>query len=301
MDISSIIQFGTSGLAILIGALSVTLITRFLQKGQVESSLTRKEIELIKAELRNAQLHGAERPAEALNLAKSLKAEVEKLKDDLSQISDDEKSSIIENLKSEISSSTANELLSDIEKKIEKRNKYDKNAELLERHFANTTGRLREELFSLTKRSNLNLAIGIVTTLVGLSLLGMFVMDSTLDFETASDFAESFVPRLSLVVLIEIFAYFFLRLYKDTLTEIKYFQNEITNLEAKHLATEIALENKIEAGILQSIEGLLATERNHVLNKGQTTVEIEKARTEQQLTESVLSKVTGLLKGSPNK
>src|SRR5574339_301622 len=38
----------------------------------------------------------------------------------------------------------------------------------------------------------------------------------------APELLSYFVPRVSLVVLIEVFAYFFLRLYKQSLNEIKY-------------------------------------------------------------------------------
>jgi len=299
MEIFDLITSFSSMLGIVMSALAVTLIMRFLQKGQVESSLTRKEIELLKAELRDAQSSGSERPSEYLHLVKSLQKEFYDLKKDFSQINDDERKRLIENLKRQISSSTAEDVLVEIREKISAQEGKNKNREIIERHFENTIGRLREELFSLSKRSNLNLAIGIVTTLVGLSLLGMFVVESSLKFESTLKFIESFVPRLSLVVLIEIFAYFFLRLYKDTLLEIKYFQNEITNLESRHLATEIALENGIEEAIKESISELLSTERNHILNKGQTTVEIEKARTEQQLIESVMSKVFSLVGKKP--
>jgi hypothetical protein len=132
-------------------------------------------------------------------------------------------------------------------------------------------------------------------------MLGMFVLSTPIEFENTLDFVESFVPRLSLVIFIELFAYFFLRLYKDTLSEIKYFQNEITNIESKHLAVAMAISNNSDEGLIHSIDSLLSTERNHILNKGQTTVEIEKARTEQQLTDSVLDKLSGVFSKGPNK
>ena len=90
-------------------------------------------------------------------------------------------------------------------------------------NFEQTISRLREELYSLGKRSNLNLALGVVTTVTGLSILGVFVLSRTTEMKEVLDFVKHFVPRISLVIFIEIFAYFFLRLYKDTLSEIKYF------------------------------------------------------------------------------
>jgi len=57
-------------------------------------------------------------------------------------------------------------------------------------------------------------------------------------------FLEHFLPRVSLVILVEVFAYFFLRLYKESLDDIKYFQTEITRVEMKTLALTVATELK---------------------------------------------------------
>ncbi|WP_315983120.1 hypothetical protein [Aliamphritea spongicola] len=75
------------------------------------------------------------------------------------------------------------------------------------------------------------------------------------------------LPRILLVIFLEIFAYFFLRLYKDGLSEIKYFQNELTNLESKLIALETSYLTKNLASINKSVESLLKTERNFVLEK----------------------------------
>ena len=92
-----------------------------------------------------------------------------------------------------------------------------------------------------------------------------FVIFKQLPLNSASDpvwYVVQFLPRLTLVVLIEIFAYFFLRLYKSSLGEIKYFQNEITNIEAKALAlqaAELAGDKESTASI---INRLADTDRN---------------------------------------
>lgn len=85
--------------------------------------------------------------------------------------------------------------------------------------------------------------LGILTTVTGLSILGYYVFHAQPSGQDPWLFTTHFLPRLTLVVFIEIFAYFFLRLYKSSLTEIKYFQNEMTNIEAKFIALYIALES----------------------------------------------------------
>ncbi|MEI8616865.1 hypothetical protein P4S63_03450 [Pseudoalteromonas sp. B193] len=92
-------------------------------------------------------------------------------------------------------------------------------------------------------------------------------------------------------MLIEVFAYFFLKLYKQGLSEIKYFQNEITNIESKFLALRLSSKSGQGDCIKEVVANLLTTERNFVLEKGQTTIELEQVRIDQKQR----SELTGLL------
>ena len=96
------------------------------------------------------------------------------------------------------------------------------------------------------------------------------------------------LPKLSFVIVVELFAYFFLRLYKNGFDEIKYFQNEITNIEMKVMSLKYAQEFKNEDMIKELAMLLMKTERNFILEKGQTTVSIEKDRL-QNLSDSKLT------------
>lgn len=147
----------------------------------------------------------------------------------------------------------------------------------LEARLQSIRGRLRQEVQDLAKRGNLNLVLGIMTTLTGLCTLAYAVALSPAS-TTLSDFLGHFAPRLSLAVLIEVFAYFFLRLYKQTLSEIKYFQNELTNIESKIAAAMFALESGNSALLEKVALGLSKTERNFVIDKKQTTVDLERER-----------------------
>lgn len=170
--------------------------------------------------------------------------------------------------------------------------------------------RLYREIADLRLRSNINLLIGMSITAGGLYLLWTTVSmvdASQLLKELASEGTESnskflknlllpLLPRIMLVIFVEIFAYFFLRLYKEGLSEIKYFQNELTNVESKLVALEFAYTSKNEAGINSVIDSLSKTERNFVLEKGQTTVELEKAKSESEMTKNILKAVPELFK-----
>src|SRR5450830_496423 len=129
----------------------------------------------------------------------------------------------------------------------------------IEQLFKSIAERLGREVQDQAKRGNLNLILGILTTLIGLMVLAYFV------------------PRVSLVMLIEVFAYFFLKLYKQSLSEIKYFQNEITNVESSHLAIQFAKDPDTSLQ-LKIVEELMQTERNFLMSKDQTTIDIERER-----------------------
>jgi hypothetical protein len=144
-----------------------------------------------------------------------------------------------------------------------------------------TTNRLNREIGDLGRRGNVNLLIGILTTMVGVGILGYVV------YMTAND-GEDFgwksgvhtALRISIALFIQTFAYFFLRLYRTSLEDIKYYQNEITNVESKFLAFQAALESKSDVLVKLTIDILSKTERNFILKKGDSTVGLERERLE---------------------
>ena len=146
----------------------------------------------------------------------------------------------------------------------------------IEQLFKSIAERLGREVQDQAKRGNLNLILGILTTLIGLMVLGYSVFNAPVANETQVILAY-FVPRVSLVMLIEVFAYFFLKLYKQSLSEIKYFQNEITNVESSHLAIQFAKDPDTSLQ-LKIVEELMQTERNFLMSKDQTTIDIERER-----------------------
>jgi hypothetical protein len=151
----------------------------------------------------------------------------------------------------------------------------------LERRLFLSTSRLKLEIGDLGRRGNTNLAIGILTTIVGVSILGYVVYSSTGDTD---DFGWKSgvhtILRISIALFIQTFAYFFLRLYKTSLDDIKYYQNEITNIESKWLALIAATNEKDKALMKSVIESLVKTERNFILKKGDSTLGLERERLE---------------------
>ncbi len=143
--------------------------------------------------------------------------------------------------------------------------------------------RLYDEILNLKRHSSFSLILGVIMTVMGMSFLG-FLLKNGEPSKELFHFLINYLPRLTLVLLIELFGYFFLRLYKSGLEEIKYFQNELTNLEQKHIAIITAFKQNDTETIKSVINSLANTERNRIINKDQTTIELEAIRIEKQST-----------------
>src|SRR4051794_40650890 len=88
-------------------------------------------------------------------------------------------------------------------------------------------------------------------------------------YASFEDLALRFIPRFLFVIFVDIFSYFFLNLYRHSIFEIKYFQNELTNLDARLVALEGSLIIGDEKTVAKLCEALAKTERNFVLKKGE--------------------------------
>jgi energy-coupling factor transporter transmembrane protein EcfT len=162
----------------------------------------------------------------------------------------------------------------------------------IEKEYSNAKERLSQEIVALGKRGSVNLALGVMTTFTALLILASLAL-STISSEFYNAFVASikqaefaaiailFIPKISLAFFVQVFSLFFLKLYKSGLAEIKYFQNELTNLELKYFGIVASVLTEDRAAIGEAARLLLAVERNHILSNGQTTVELEKHKIEQ--------------------
>lgn len=192
-------------------------------------------------------------------------------------LDENEKSELIETIKEQITSVASNEYISDIKASLVKA--IDKSTkDRLEKHFLGTMKRLSNEINELGKRAKVNLIIGSVAALSGVSVFVLFVFERVSPDAVESYLITDFAPRISLVIVIEIFAYFFLGLYKSNLSEIKYFHNELTNVESRYLALEEAISLEDEDAVKEIVKDISKTERNFLLKKGESTVSTEEKR-----------------------
>ncbi|WP_363799853.1 hypothetical protein ABU614_07010 [Lysobacter firmicutimachus] len=156
--------------------------------------------------------------------------------------------------------------------------------------------RLMRQSDALVRRGNLNLVIGMIMAAAGVFILGQSILAPT-SFSSWDGMLSAYAPRFSLVLLIEVFAYFFLRLYKQSLDDGKYYQNELTNIELKLSAANASFELKDDALRSKVIESLVSTERNFILEKGQSTIDLERSKLQQEGVSASLKELGALLRG----
>ena len=160
--------------------------------------------------------------------------------------------------------------------------------EILIRSLKTIENNISDHLNKLARNSIVNLTIGIFGTTVSISVLTISLFSST-TFTDINQFLLNFIPKLSFVVCIQLFAFFFLRLYKSNLEDSKYFQNELTNITAKTLSIDLASQIEDKQLIATLISELARTERNFKLANGETLLSIEKTKLDNNFDKEVFS------------
>ena len=165
----------------------------------------------------------------------------------------------------------------------------------LEVNVEESTERLRQEIRALLRRGNLNLVLGTLATVIAISVLVYTAILTVGKQGNTSDILQGYLIRVSLVLFIQIFGFFFLRLYRVSLSDIKYFQNEIINMQQQWLSLKYALlsEDKDTAKNIANI--LASTERNFILRKGETTIDFERLKFDHNDHKELLSGLKSLL------
>lgn len=257
--------------------------------------------------LRSFEMKSSENEPQS-NTSEIISKQIEEIKEQIKSIGtvnfdikDISKDQLIESLRSTIDQRFTESVLKSIDEEFAQRDLQNKQWERFITGFEEIRKRLYEETGNLARRANLNLALGSATTiLAGVGLVAIaFINPLVLPNSTTDNYGwiitAHYIPRLSVIVFAELFAYFFLKLYKAGLADIKYYQNELTNVELKISALKVALAAK-DNEILKVVIGELAkVERNFVLKKGETTVEIERFKTESLNTKDWVEHLTKLL------
>lgn len=231
-------------------------------------------------------------------LSSKIKYIVEDLKRDATiSLNKIEKEELLKDLRQQLESKVSEDYHQDVAKKI--KNEWLESE--IDLSIKQTTNRLSSEIKTLVLRSNLNLVIGMILCFLGILALYVFLQKNAEIYILAfknhniNEVVLTLLPNAFFVLLIEIFSYFFLNLYKKSIEEIKFYQNELTNLESKFLALKTAKITNNHRLLNIILEEIVKTERNFILEQGQSTIEIEKEKISSNNSNNVIKAATELL------
>lgn len=157
--------------------------------------------------------------------------------------------------------------------------------------------RLTREVDRLNNHSISNMLFGFILAFVLVCYNGYFALVNPIPKLELSSLSNLVLPKLLVVIsLLTMFVYF-MRLYKSNIADVKYYQNELTNIEVKLTSVRLALLSS-ERGILDTlIKDLSSTERNSLFGKEQTSLELERLKTENEIHKTFLSQVMDMFSG----
>jgi hypothetical protein len=134
--------------------------------------------------------------------------------------------------------------------------------------------RLLDHIRKLRNNSVTNLFIGIGIAFVGVIILFSAILQiqqffgkEKHIFDTNSFVFYALLPKLSVTLLVQIFSYFFLAMYRSNQNDIKYFQNEITLIDSLATAMIAAQRPGSAPNMKLVLAALSKNERNRVMKK----------------------------------
>lgn len=209
---------------------------------------------------------------EIIKLLDSLHTAIEKGKLE-SALSEQERQQVISTISQTVKTQLNISLLEMIESKYGSVVYRDKLGDKAEKLLNSTISRLESYNEDLKKKASVNLIYGIAST-IGAIMLLVFVLMNTQAPETNSqiDTVFYYTSRLFLVLLVQGISIFFLNLYKSTLNNILYINNEITNHESKRDALVMSINGNSDDNLASVLVGLSSTERNFILKKGESSI-----------------------------
>ncbi|MFD2247140.1 hypothetical protein [Pontibacter ruber] len=168
--------------------------------------------------------------------------------------------------------------------------------------FSDSQERLKEETSRLNRQAIINLLLCFLIAFIMIGIISYTSFFST-DFKNVNDwndFTVRLVPKMvSILSLLTIFLYF-IRMYKTNIIDVKYYQNELTNIDLKLIATKAALINDDKETINKLVNDLTISERNMIISKDQSTSDLERIKLENDVNKDLLNKIIDSLSISRN-
>jgi hypothetical protein len=162
----------------------------------------------------------------------------------------------------------------------------------------------QSEMGSWRRNANVNLLIGLGCAVAGIGVMWQTLATLAFEVEPSGTWRISdlyrVLSRFGLVLIIESVAFFFLKLYREDRSMIRYLRNEITNLEARYLSLKTALTFGTPADLTKVLQSLSATERNFLLKKGDRVISDITYENSEIMLEKILARFPEFLgKGRP--
>lgn len=223
--------------------------------------------------------------------------EIEELKKKISEISyaqiqlkEGQQEAIIQELKGTISE----DIVAEFEKEYSASALAMSQLRQAKENFKKSTERLTKEIETLTRRANLNLVIGVLTTSIAVGLLTYMVLGTDAKIDTWTGLLSYYVPRVTVVIFIEVFSFFFLRMYKSNLQEIKFYQQEITKISTQQVIYENSVLSEDKGALVQFVQFSLNQnhEQSELIQSKDTNAQIEHLSKVVQETSKIISSLS---------
>ena len=166
--------------------------------------------------------------------------------------------------------------------------------------YDSTNSRIKEEINRIRSNSSLNMWIGVIASISAIGLLVSTIQEHEKDLIIL-------IPRATVSILIEAFAFFFFNQYRKQQEEIKYWNNEKTNLDLKIFALSLAIDDE-EIGTKDYMRDLITTliQSNRNIFGSATPAETKEEKPKEptedkKLLEDVISKIKDLTDFLPKK
>jgi hypothetical protein len=167
-------------------------------------------------------LKGIEEKLSELPSLKNLNEELKKLNEKINEnkvpdigLTENDRTDIIHTIKNRIDATITEDFIKAIEEKFMPMAFDISYLDEIKLRCEETKNRLRVEIESLSRRGNLNLVIGSITTLLAAGVLAYVVLNQKPTDQGLNSLLWHYVPRLSVVIFIEVFAFFFCMRSRD--------------------------------------------------------------------------------------
>lgn len=140
----------------------------------------------------------------------------------------------------------------------------------MESSFADSKSRISRFMLSLRFRNLTVVMAGFSFAFCGIGSLLFFVMKNQPDQISGAQLV-SLAIHIAIVIILEVLAYLCINFYQRGLGDLRYYQNELTNIESREAALHAALISGNESRVAELVSSLFATDRNalHIVNNTQ--------------------------------